>query len=68
MKNKDIRVGDWVRFMRNGLLVLSEVEYVKKDRLSYIYGMDIITTNGSVPEKDILEIRREKVFMEEEND
>lgn len=49
-------VGDWVRFYRNGELVLAVVEYRRKsDVLGYI---ELSTTAGSVHEEDVLERRK----------
>ena len=49
------KVGDWVRFFRNGTLVIGVVEYVRKNDL--LQTEDYLTDQGSVHESMILEVR-----------
>ena len=49
-------VGDWVRFYRNGELVLGEVIYIRQDKtLNDTY---YCTDRGEVEQDDVLERRR----------
>lgn len=48
--------GDWVRFYRNGVLVLGVVQYVKERRLGS-YSREVCTDIGSVEDTDVLEAR-----------
>jgi hypothetical protein len=56
-KSEKVKVGDWVRFYRNGELVLGVVQYVKPGRLSYS-AREVCTDTGAVAEDVILEVRR----------
>ena len=49
------KVGDWVRFFRNGTLVIGVVCYVHKNDL--LQTEAYLTDLGSVPESMILEVR-----------
>jgi len=53
----DIREGDWVRFYRNGQLVIAEVRYTK-EREPYGRAPDVFTDGGSVSADMIIEVRR----------
>lgn len=48
-------VGDWVRIMRGGSLVIAEVRYVKNDGWRTHYTFD---HHGGGDENDILEVRK----------
>ena len=48
-------VGDWVRFYRNGELVIGVVEYVVID--PDLQDVELQTTEGAVDEESILELR-----------
>lgn len=51
----EIKVGDWVRFYRNGDLVIGVVEYIaKEDVLGHI---ELSTTAGPVDTDRVLEWR-----------
>lgn len=57
-QSKKVSVGDWIRFNSGKSLEISEVRYIQSDSmLPIIY---LITDKGSVPEGDVLEIRRIK--------
>ena len=49
-------VGQWVRWMRNGALVIGVVQYVR-DQSKYPYEPEYVTDVGSVAESSILEAR-----------
>jgi hypothetical protein len=49
------KVGDWVRFYRNGTLDIGVVCYVRKNDL--LQTEDYLTDQGSVHESQILEVR-----------
>jgi hypothetical protein len=49
-------IGDWVRFYKNGVLVLGIVEYRAKDPVLGEYKLS--TDVGSVYEEQVLERRR----------
>lgn len=53
-----IKPGDWVRFQRNGELVLGVVAYVHSNADTYPYKPVAITDKGTVAVDDILEVRR----------
>jgi len=53
----EIRPGDWVRFPRDGHLVVAVVEYVVSDPVSCVR-WTLFTDQGSVYERDVLEWRR----------
>lgn len=50
-----IQVGDWVRFYRNGTLVIGVVEYVTKNVLG---GIELHTDEGTTNPEYVLEMRR----------
>ncbi len=54
-----IDVGDWVRFMKGGELVIGEVQYIIDN--GPLPGPDFFTTVGMTRSGDILETRRESV-------
>lgn len=54
MKTPKAKVGDWVRIMRGGSLVLAEVRYVKNDGWETHYTYD---NHGGGNDDDILEVR-----------
>ena len=49
-------VGDWVCFMKNGILKIGKIEYVKERRTAQ--KQEYITTEGGVSEDSVLECRR----------
>lgn len=51
------KVGDWVRIMRGGSLVLAEVRYVRDDGWKVHYTFD---HHGGGDNDDILEVRSEE--------
>ena len=55
MTNSRYKVGDWVRIMRGGSLVLAEIRYVKDDGWKTHYTYD---NHGGGDDDDILEARR----------
>ena len=52
----NVQVGDWVRFYRNGQMVIGVVQYIAEK--SALLGTDLFTDQGSVDVKHVLEIRR----------
>lgn len=54
---KDVRVGDWVRFYRGGLLVLGVVEYIVP-RAPWDSTPEAVTSLGQIPFDAVLEVRR----------
>lgn len=52
---REILVGDWVAFYRNGEVVISEVRYLRRGVLG---APQICTSHGVVGEQDVLEARR----------
>jgi hypothetical protein len=48
------KVRDWVRFIRDGRLVIAEVQYTKADALGVVY---VVDHGGEVRESEILEAR-----------
>lgn len=55
----NVRAGDWVRFYRNGKLVIGAVDYVYNKSV-YPYGLEAATDRGTVLCKDVLEVRRKR--------
>jgi hypothetical protein len=50
-----LKVGDWIRFYRNGVLVIGVVNYIREDRaIGYTYYQ---TDAGEVRADSVLEIR-----------
>lgn len=56
MAQKKIDVGDWVRFYRNGVLVIGVVEYVKDE--DDLGEQHFYTTEGDCDSDDVLEVRK----------
>ena len=54
MAKAKAKVGDWVRIMRGGSLVLAEVRYVRNDGWEIHYTYD---NHGGGNDEDILEVR-----------
>lgn len=54
MRKPKAKVGDWVRIMRGGSLVLAEVRYVVDDGWEPRYTLD---HHGSAVNEDLLEVR-----------
>lgn len=52
-----VQVGDWVAFMNQTGIVYGRVEYIYKQD-HWPWGLDIITTAGTVDVKRVLEVRR----------
>lgn len=50
------QIGDWVRFMRGGLLIIGTVEYISKAD-SAMHEWDVTTSAGTIHETEILELR-----------
>lgn len=50
-----VEVGDWVRIMRGGSLVIAEVRYVKNDGWKTHYTFD---QHGGGDDEDIYEVRK----------
>ena len=53
-----VKPGDWVRFYRNGLLVLGTVQYTRATEVWGSGGVEVLTDVGGVNITDILEVRR----------
>jgi hypothetical protein len=51
-----VSVGDWVRFYRDGVLVIGRVEYVKIDPV--LHESEYMTDRGSISKDSILEVRK----------
>lgn len=51
---KDVKVGSWIRFYKNGILVIAVVQYLEKDLLGYLQAK---TDIGVVDVRYILEVR-----------
>ena len=49
-----VKVGDWVRFYQDGILVIGVVQYMEKDILGYTIAK---TEIGSIDIRYILEVR-----------
>ena len=63
MSDKIQRIkGDWVAFMRSGIIVLGQIEYIRKDILGY---SEYVTTIGTVREDYVLETRRKALETNE---
>lgn len=58
MRETDPRVGDWVRVMRGGILVIAVVNYVRPNQWSISTPEFQTDTAGVVQREDIWEIRR----------
>ena len=56
--NAVVEAGDWVRWMRGGVLVMGVVQYVTVVD-GWPWGVRLTTDNGAVAEKDVLEVRKE---------
>lgn len=56
MNKPKYKKGDWIRFMRNGELIIGVVEYT---RYHDIYYYSYITNIGEVSEDSIIEARSE---------
>lgn len=56
MSDSEIQPGDWVRFYRDGRLVLAEVKYTKQ--MNYSADYMIYTDVGATEGKSVLECRR----------
>lgn len=54
---REPRVGDWVRFYRNGTLVLGVVNYVKETDEA-LPKIELYTDNGAVSVDAVIEMRR----------
>ena len=50
------KMGDWVRFYANGVLVIGCVEYVRVDTV--LGDHELYTTAGAVDSESVLELRR----------
>lgn len=58
-ESKTTSIGDWVRFMRDGRLCIGEVRYIgERDVIGHI---QLITDNGAVDSRSVLETRRAKL-------
>jgi hypothetical protein len=53
----DVRVNDWIAFMRDNRIVIAHVLYRAKDRM-YPYDEQAVTDSGRVRLQDVLEVRR----------
>lgn len=53
-----IHIGDWVRFYRNGELVIGVVEYMTQDEI--MGDRTLWTDRGAVALEDVLETRKAK--------
>lgn len=56
MNHDDIKPGDWVRFYRDGCMVIGVVAYVRKNE-RFPYEMLVLTDQGQVAVEHILEVR-----------
>jgi len=54
-ETKKFKVGDWVRFYRNGQLVMGVVQYIHQDEFSD--KQELSTDNGAVDSDMVLERR-----------
>lgn len=54
MEKADFAIGDWVRFIRDGELVIAEVNYIRDT--SFLHE-ELITDCGAVPVENVLEVR-----------
>lgn len=59
MEIPDVKVGDWVRFYSNGVLVIGQVEYIYKDLWTRI-----CTDKGMISPDSIREVRRPNEVQE----
>lgn len=53
---KEIGIGDWVRFYRGGQLMIAEVRYVRA-QMTYPYQYEALTDHGAVTLSDVIEAR-----------
>lgn len=53
-----VKAGDWVRFMKDGRLVVGVVAYVESNRPASLYRWRIIMDIGEIVEESIVEVRR----------
>lgn len=60
-----IQKGDWVRFQRDGKLVIGIVQY-SLDEARYAEYQTVITDIGNVYESSILEVRRESIDVDKD--
>jgi hypothetical protein len=51
-----VKVGDWVRFRRDGALVIGVVEYIRKAEVSFAV-QEIDTDKGQIHDTAVLECR-----------
>lgn len=58
-KQMNIKVGDWVRFYKDGRLYIGVVEYIRDTILGY---KEFQTDIGTVREDYVLEVRHESIF------
>ena len=58
MNKNNIEIGDWVSFVRSGMIIISQVMYVKNSKSYSSHRFDITTLNGIISETDVLEIRK----------
>lgn len=57
MSDRKIEIGDWVRFYRNGVMVIGVVQYGPRDDWGDKY---YSTDAGEVAANSILEVRRKE--------
>jgi hypothetical protein len=51
------KIGDWVRIMRGGVLVIAEVRYIDRSGYGSKYVLD---TGGTTDDDNVYEVRRKK--------
>ena len=54
---KDVEVGDWISFYRDGAIVYAKVEYLEEPD-GYPWKWSYVTTLGYVEDDFVLEIRK----------
>jgi hypothetical protein len=53
---KKVKVGNWVRFYRSGILVIGVVQYIHPPKLGFTF-FRVDTDQGTIDSESILEIR-----------
>jgi hypothetical protein len=60
-----VKIGDWVRFHRCGVLVIGEVAYLRPSPLQ-AREMEVVTDHGVCNLSDVLEVRAHPLSVTEE--
>ncbi len=63
----NVFIGDWVRFYRNGALVIGVVAYLRT-QTSYPWHDEAFTDQGVISVKDIIEVRSSAMLAQREKE